>query len=90
MTRTGEQPAEPRFEDALARLETLVAEMEGGQVSLDESMARFVEGMKLVDYCGRKLSETEKKIELLLRKNADGKPEWTAFEPPPAPDAETP
>lgn len=63
------------FEDALAKLEAIVAEMEGGRLSLEESMARFEEGMKLTNYCGEKLGQTEKKIEVLL-KNAQGTPEW--------------
>lgn len=70
-----EEKQGPPFEEALAKLEAIVSEMEGGRLSLEESMARFEEGMKLTTYCGEKLGETEKKIEVLF-KNAQGIPEW--------------
>lgn len=63
------------FEEALAKLETIVADMESGRLGLADSMKRFEEGMTLAGFCSAKLGEAEKKIEILLR-NADGKPEW--------------
>ena len=63
------------FEEALAKLEAIVAEMEGGRLTLEQSMARFEEGMKLTTHCGKQLGETEKKIEILL-KSAQGTPKW--------------
>ena len=70
-------PAEaPSFEQALARLETLVQEMEGGALSLDRMMACFEEGSRLVKVCETKLNEVEKKIEVLVRKG-----DATASEP---------
>lgn len=86
-TSNPETAPEPRFEDALARLETIVTEMESGRVSLDESMRKFAEGMKLAELCSRKLSETEKKIEVLLKRGADGKPAWADFTPEAEPGA---
>ena len=56
------------FEKALARLETVVREMEGGQLSLDRMMAAFEEGSRLVQFCSVKLNEVEKKIEILVKK----------------------
>ena len=58
----------PKFEDALARLEKIVAEMEAGELPLDKAMAHFEEGMTLVASCSKKLSEVEKKIEVLVKK----------------------
>lgn len=58
----------PSFEQALARLETLVKEMEGGTLSLDRMMACFEEGSQLVKVCDTKLNEVEKKIEILVKK----------------------
>mgnify|MGYP001305244452 CR=1 FL=1 len=58
----------PSFEQALARLETLVKEMEGGALSLDRMMACFEEGSQLVKVCEAKLNEVEKKIETLVKK----------------------
>lgn len=56
------------FEQSLARLEQIVREMEGGQLSLEKMMAHFEEGMTLVKTCGDKLNEVEAKIEMLVKK----------------------
>lgn len=56
------------FEQSLSRLEQLVREMEGGQLSLEKMMSHFEEGMTLVKSCGDKLNEVEAKIELLVKK----------------------
>jgi exodeoxyribonuclease VII small subunit len=56
------------FEKALARLEAIVAEMEGGELSLEKMMAYFEEGTGLVKHCSQKLNEVEKKIEILVKK----------------------
>lgn len=59
---------QPNFEQSLSRLEQLVREMEGGQLSLEKMMAHFEEGMALVKSCGDKLNEVEAKIEMLVKK----------------------
>jgi len=56
------------FEKALARLEEIVAEMESGSLSLDKMMASFEEGTRLVKFCGSKLNEVERKVEILAKK----------------------
>lgn len=58
---------EQGFEEALGRLEAIVKEMERGNLSLEKMMEHFSEGSALVKYCGAKLTEVEKKIEVLLR-----------------------
>jgi exodeoxyribonuclease VII small subunit len=61
-------PAEGlKFEQALERLEKIVAEMESAELPLDEVVKRYEEGTKLVRLCSRKLEEAEKKIEILAR-----------------------
>ena len=70
------QTEEVAFEEALGKLEAIVAEMEGGKLALDASMKRFEEGMKLVKTCTERLSQAEKKVEVLMRK-ADGSVGWT-------------
>lgn len=66
---TGKSPEHsPGFEASLERLETLVREMEGGQLSLDKMMAHFEEGMRLVRVCSARLNEVEQKIEQLVQK----------------------
>ncbi len=76
--------AEPGFEKALARLEAVVGELEGGRVSLEASLKKYTEGMELSAYCTQKLGEAEKKLEILLQKNPEA-PEWGTFADPPPP-----
>ena len=57
------------FEKALARLEQIVADMEGGQLSLEKMISHFEEGNRLVKYGTAKLNEVEKKIEQLVTKD---------------------
>ncbi len=61
-----------RFEEALEQLEKVVERLESGELSLEESLAAFEEGVRLVKFCNQKLTEVEKKIELLV-KDKDGK-----------------
>jgi exodeoxyribonuclease VII small subunit len=62
----GPEPG-PRFEDALARLETIVHALEAGNLSLDDSLRAFEEGTALLRLCAQKLDEVERRIELLVR-----------------------
>jgi len=64
--------AEVKFEDALKKLEKIVADLESGDVSLDESLAKYESGVKLVRICQKKLEEAKKKVEILI-KTKDGK-----------------
>lgn len=50
------------FEKAMARLEQIVAALEGGRCTLDESLGLFEEGTKLTAYCSKLLKEAEQKI----------------------------
>ena len=52
-----------KFEDALARLERIVAEMEGGDLPLDDMLKRFEEGRKLVQFCSAELDAIRLRIE---------------------------
>lgn len=62
---------EKKFEQALQELETIVHAMEAGELSLDESLQKYEEGIKLSHFCKSKLEAAEKKIEI-LQKRADG------------------
>jgi len=55
--------AEMSFEQALARLEEIVAQLDGGDLPLDQSMRLFQEGMALKDLCVRLLTEAEAVVE---------------------------
>jgi len=71
---------QPSFEDALRRLETIVEELEGGELSLEDSIARYEEGMRLSRRLTQQLDEAEKRIERLVE-NADGSTETVPLEP---------
>lgn len=66
----------PSFEEALARLEAIVAQLENGGLSLEDSMKAFDEGMKLNAFCAEKLAEAERKIELLVRSKETNTLSW--------------
>jgi exodeoxyribonuclease VII small subunit len=55
----------PGFEQALARLETIVEELEGGTLTLEQSIARYEEGVKLSRRLTQTLDRAEKRIERL-------------------------
>jgi exodeoxyribonuclease VII small subunit len=67
-----------KFEDALARLETIVAELEKGDLPLDDSLKIFEEGIKLSKNCLKMLDDAEKKIEIMVQEK-DGKKRLRAF-----------
>jgi len=53
------------FEQALAKLEQIVQQIEQGQVSLEESIAKYAEGTRLIRQCRGILESAEKKIQVL-------------------------
>jgi exodeoxyribonuclease VII small subunit len=56
-----------KFEDCLARLEQIVTGLEAGNLSLEESLKVFEEGIALARHCARYLDEAERRIELLVK-----------------------
>ncbi|HHY46458.1 MAG TPA: exodeoxyribonuclease VII small subunit [Firmicutes bacterium] len=58
---------QPAFEEALSRLEEIVTALEGGELTLDESLALFEEGMRLLRVCTKRLDEAESRVSMLLR-----------------------
>ena len=71
---------EPDFEESLAELEGIIAELEGGELPLDKMMERYEKGVKALELCRRMLDAAEKKIEILI-KGEDGKLKAEPFEP---------
>ena len=59
--------AKTTFEESMKRLEDIVQRLESGEMSLEDSLQVFEEGMQLVAFCSRKLDEAEKKVSLLVR-----------------------
>jgi exodeoxyribonuclease VII small subunit len=84
LSSTPNKAAEPQrkgeFEKSLVRLEEVVKRLEGTELSLDEAMKLFEEGVKLSRECQKQLEEAEGKVEILLKK-ADGKIAAQPFEP---------
>jgi exodeoxyribonuclease VII small subunit len=58
---------QPGFEEALARLETIVKSLEDGDLPLEESLRLFEEGVALTRLCASKLEEAQRRIDVLTR-----------------------
>ncbi len=69
-------PAKLNFEDALKELEDIVSKLEGGQVSLEQSISMYERGEKLKQRCEALLKDAEMRIEKITL-SADGKPKGT-------------
>ncbi|MCK8602719.1 exodeoxyribonuclease VII small subunit [Desulfoferrobacter suflitae] len=69
-----------QFEDALSHLEKIVEKLERGDLTLEQSLEAFTEGIRLVQLCHKKLEEAENKVQTLL-KNQQGEWSAVAFEP---------
>ena len=63
------QQETPAFEKSLKELEALVAKMEQGNLSLEESLQHFERGIQLTRTCQQALKEAEQKVEILLKKS---------------------
>ena len=75
------EPAKkPDFEKSLGRLEEVVRRLESPQLSLDDAMKLFEEGVELSRECQKQLEEAEGKVEILLKK-ADGNLVAQPFDP---------
>jgi len=68
---------EKNFEKSIERLEAVVSRMESGELTLDEALAHYEEGIKLSRFCYQKLTEAEKKIEKLVKKKESGDDAYT-------------
>ena len=58
---------EKQFEDAMKELEDIVKRLESGDLSLEESLKIFEEGIALSRYCFKKLEEAEKRVSNLIK-----------------------
>jgi exodeoxyribonuclease VII small subunit len=68
------------FEKKLKRLEEIVSKMEDGELALDKSLEMFEEGIKLSRECQTQLTSADKKIQKLLKVDADGKASTEDFQ----------
>jgi len=60
-------PKPRKFEDELADLESIVSQIDSGELSLEESILAFERGVALVRSLNQKLDEVERRIEVLIR-----------------------
>ncbi len=67
-----------KFEQAMARLEAIVGELEKGDLPLDESLKIFEEGIRLSKNCLKVLEDAERKIEVLVQ-DKNGKRQLSAY-----------
>ncbi len=70
---------EEKFETSLEKLEKIVRHLEDGDLSLEESLTCFEEGMALVKTCEKRLQEAQKRVEVLM-KDSEGESRLQAFE----------
>jgi exodeoxyribonuclease VII small subunit len=72
-------PETAKFEDQLENLEAIVGQIDSGELSLEESIVAFEDGVRLVRSLNHKLDEVERRVEVLMR-GADGELKSTPYE----------
>jgi exodeoxyribonuclease VII small subunit len=67
-TAAGKEQVQPKsFEEAMGELEAILAEIERGEVSLEESLKKYERGTFLIQHCRKVLAEAERQVEVLTR-----------------------
>jgi len=82
--------SETSFEECFHRLEEILERMNSSSIGLDESLKLFEEADKLINSCGKRLNEAERRIEILVKNRSTGeltlgpdqKPQTQDFTPP--------
>ena len=59
------------FEEQMEELEKIVTELENGELNLDDSVAKFEEGIKISKECNQMLEDAQKRITILLNQNGE-------------------
>jgi exodeoxyribonuclease VII small subunit len=78
MSKTTSEPTPnppPSFEAGLQKLESIVKEMESGELPLERALELFERGMKLSDACRKQLEEAESRVEILMKRAGEVHPE---------------
>src|SRR5512136_2380860 len=78
MAETDRPVDELRFSEALAELESIVSALEGGQLDLEDGLARYERGVALLRACQAKLSAAEQKVTMLMGELDAGEADETA------------
>jgi exodeoxyribonuclease VII small subunit len=69
--RRGKGMAKEKFEDMLGKLEEIVKRMETGEMSLEESLKAFEEGIKLSRLCAARLDDAQRRIDILSKQGEE-------------------
>jgi exodeoxyribonuclease VII small subunit len=69
----------PSFESALEQLQQTVKKLESGELSLEQALQSFEEGVRLTRSCQEHLAAADKRIEMLTQVSPDGKVELQPF-----------
>jgi len=78
--KTRKIPKSTKFEDALGELEKIVASLEGGEQSLEQSLEQFERGVSLARFCQQSLSDAEQKVKILLNESDGSGEELVDFD----------
>jgi len=85
--RSDQEGKEDSFEKSFSRLEQILDKMHSDEISLDESLKLYEEADKLINSCGKRLNEAERKIQILIKnrngelvKDQDGMPQVEDFD----------
>ena len=76
MTETAKRPkvsppaGEFKFEESLKRLEKIVEELEGGSLTLEISLKRYEEGVRLAQQLSKRLEQAQRRVEILMKNGA--------------------
>ena len=80
---SSETKTAPSFESALEQLQQAVKRLESGELSLEQSLQQFEEGVRLTRVCQEQLSSAEQRVELLMKGTSETSvPEMQPFSPP--------
>jgi exodeoxyribonuclease VII small subunit len=74
-----QETKEVPFETALKKLENIVENLENGDLSLEDALKQYEEGVRMANICTKRLTEAEKKVEVLMKTNP-GKFKTVPFE----------
>lgn len=82
MLETEDMKPKLDFEKSLKKLQSIVSDLEGGDLSLEDSLKKFEEGVKTVRLCQDVLGEAQKRVQILTGEKPDGEPDFESLDEP--------
>ncbi len=80
MAKKSAEKEQPRFEQAVERLEAIVLALEEGELSLEDALGRYEEGVKMLRHAHNLLERAERRVELLTGMDPQGNPRTEPFD----------